>query len=280
MSSSKGVESFAEDFIAGAIGFAYSSATTIAIVLLRPIRGPVGFRALRNPRIKPLSAPVAMFLSYLAIVKFDIPFLTSGSPDLKSYVELINLSGLPWYSKLIASSVLFVLSDLFIRLAGLLFSTNKRRYYRDCDRLRYAVAGSAVVLMFSLELFTLAEVFSDYDSELSLLGDAVLYFGTCYPLVIVLGSIIRDRFHARRFVTISLAYICSVLLIWIGAGITFAAGLGAYGELDSAVQSQPPPPPPPEVRKVRVSKLLCLIQPDGRLTVSALFQNDSNTVCQ
>jgi hypothetical protein len=278
MSDAKGVEKFAEEFIIGTVGFIYSAATTTATVMIRPIRGPMRFRALKHPEVRPLSAPVAMFLSYLALV-FYLSAADIHPQTTKDFLALADFSSLAWYQKLIAVAILYVVSDCLVRIACRLFTRSKRHYYRDCDRLRYAIAGSAVVILIGLSFLALASAFPAYDHALSTLGLVIIYIVSSCLLVVVLGSIMRARFRTRRFVTNALVYIFTIPLIWVGAAAAFGASYAAYGSLDKAIKyevaSSPPPAP---IRRVDVPGLLCLIQQDGRLTVSAILQNVSDSV--
>lgn len=278
MSDAKGIEKFAEEFVVGTVGFIYSAVVTIAIVIVHPIRGPLRFRALKHPEIRPLSAPVAMFLSYLALVLYAAsdPIIRQKSP--KDLLDLTNLSGLPWYQKLTAVAILYIISDCLVRFAGRLFTRSRRHYYRDCDRLRYAVAGSAFVLLFAFFCLALSTVSRAFDAPLVWLGSLTLFFGTSCLLAIVLGSMMRARFGARRLAARVLVYICALPLIWLGAGGALGVSIAAYNRLDRAFKEQPAPVlPQPQARRVDVPQLLCLLHPDGRVTVSALLQNASES---
>jgi hypothetical protein len=251
MSDAKGIEKFAEEFVVGTVGFIYSAVVTIAVVIVHPIRGPLRFRALKHPEIRPLSAPVAMFLSYLVLVLYAASDPIIRQKSLKDLLDLTDLSGLPWY---------------------------QNHYYRDCDRLRYAVAGSAFVLLFAFFCLALTTVSRAFDAPLGWLGSLILFFGTSCLLAIVLGSMMRARFGTRRLAARVLVYVCALPLIWLGAGGALGASIAAYNTLDRAFKEQPAPVlPQPQARRVDVPQLLCLLHPDGRVTVSALLQNASES---
>ena len=278
MSDAKGVEKFADEFVVGTVGFIYSAAATIALVLSQPIRGPLKFRALKRPEFKALSAPVAMFLSYMGLVLVASSAERAPGRTLKDILAFTDFSGLFWYEKLIAIALLYIVSDLLVRIAGRLFTRRGRHYDRDCDRLRYAIAGSAVIMTVALSLMQMASVVpGELASALGGTGVAIFYLGTSWLLAIVLGSMVRARFQVRRRASIVLAYVVVLPLIWLGAAAALGASFLVYITLDSAIRYEVPPLPPQE-GTIRVPRLLCLIQPDGRITVSALLHNDSNKI--
>jgi hypothetical protein len=219
-----------------------------------------------------------MFLSYVALVLVASSAVESSNRTLKDLLALKEFSGLFWYQKLIAIAILYIISDLLVRVAGRLFTRGRRHYERDCDRLRYAVAGSAIILTGGASLMRVALVVPDpFASVVWGTGAAIAYLGTSWLLAAVLGSMVRARFQLGRRPSIVLAYVAVLPLIWLGAAAALGASLAVYVTLDSAIRYEAPSPPS-RLGRIYVSRLLCLIQPDGRITVSALLQNDSDMI--
>jgi hypothetical protein len=210
MKESRGVQKLAEEYLVGTIGFIYAALMTVFLIFWSPLQ--VAGRS-RAGSILPSSVALLLYV-------FPLLYLGNWIGDPTDFIKDIDLAGLNWYEKLILVTILFIVSDCFVRGISWLISQDERRFRKNCERLRYAAAG--FVVAFDALLLLLPE----YDRAPIFWAFFVV---SSYPPFAVLGAVLRSRFRARgKWATLS--YLGSFVVTWTtvvatGASVLFCQDL-------------------------------------------------------